>query len=99
MEEYNTACPRNWYSTCSFKVSVENNKIVKINPQFLNKSTPEGLCLKELAYIERQISEKRILFPLQNKDGKFVRISWGKNSINQEIQVLALTHSSDWTVF
>lgn len=76
MKEFNTACPRNCYSTCSFKVLIENGKIAKIYPQVLNNSTSEGPCLKGLSYIERQVSEERILYPLQKKDGEFVRISW-----------------------
>ncbi len=76
MKTYNTACPRNCYSTCSFKVVVENNTIKRIEPQPLNKATPEGTCLKGLSYIERVHSKDRILYPLQKLNGEFVRISW-----------------------
>lgn len=72
---YNTACPRNCYSTCSFKVTVTEGKITKIDPQSLNKATPEGVCLKGLSYIERVYSPKRILHPLKKIKGKFTRIS------------------------
>jgi len=48
MAVYITACPRNCYSTCSMKVEVENNRIVKIEPVPANKATPQGLCLKGL---------------------------------------------------
>ncbi len=77
MSVYSTACPRNCYSTCSFKVHVENNKIVNIDPHPENKSTPEGICLKGLSYVERANSKDRILYPLRkNKKGEFNRISW-----------------------
>lgn len=76
MTEYNTACPRNCYSTCSFKVRVENGKVAGIEPQALNKATPEGICLKGLSYLERANSEQRILYPLNKKKGRFERISW-----------------------
>ena len=76
MKIFNTACPRNCYSTCSFKVSVENNEIKQIEPQSLNASTALGPCLKGLSYIERVHSKKRILFPLQKLGGEFVPISW-----------------------
>ena len=66
MEIYSTACPRNCYSTCSFKVYVEDNKIVKIDPHPDNKATPEGVCLKGLSYVERANSKDRILYPLKN---------------------------------
>ena len=78
MKVYNTACPRNCYSTCSFKVGVENGKVASIEPQPLNRATPEGICLKGLSYLERANSEQRILFPLQKKNGKFERIQWSK---------------------
>jgi anaerobic selenocysteine-containing dehydrogenase len=32
MEEFLTACPRNCYSTCSFRVQVENDRIIRILP-------------------------------------------------------------------
>ncbi len=76
MKIYNTACPRNCYSTCSFKVGVESNIVVLIEPQPLNKATPEGICLKGLSYLERTHSEDRILHPLKKIDNKFERISW-----------------------
>jgi len=76
MQVFNTACPRNCYSTCSFQVWVDNGKVVKIDPQPLNKATPEGICLKGLSYLERANSEDRILYPLKRVDGQFKRISW-----------------------
>ncbi|MBI9064692.1 MAG: molybdopterin-dependent oxidoreductase [Marinilabiliaceae bacterium] len=76
MQVFNTACPRNCYSTCSFRVWVEDGKVVKIDPQPLNKATPEGICLKGLSYLERANSEDRILYPLKRIDGQFERISW-----------------------
>lgn len=78
MPVYSTACPRNCYSTCSFKVKVEDNKIVNIDPHALNRATPEGICLKGLAYVERANSPDRILKPLiKNKaTGRFEEASW-----------------------
>jgi anaerobic selenocysteine-containing dehydrogenase len=76
MKEYNTSCPRNCYSTCSFKVWTDEGKIVRFEPQSMNKATPEGICLKGLSYLERTYSENRILHPLKKVKGKFERISW-----------------------
>jgi predicted molibdopterin-dependent oxidoreductase YjgC len=63
MEEFLTACPRNCYSTCTFRVQVENNTVKRILPYKGNRATPEGPCLKGLSYIERTNSE-RIIHPL-----------------------------------
>ena len=77
MPTYSTACPRNCYSTCSFKVQVENGRIVNFEPQPLNRATPEGICLKGLSYFERAHSPERILHPLKKSPaGQFERISW-----------------------
>jgi len=74
MKVFNTACPRNCYSTCSFKVFVENNKVIKVEPQPLNEATPFGTCLKGLSYVERANSKKRIIYPLIKVNGKFKQI-------------------------
>ena len=77
MKEFSSACPRNCYSTCSIKVRVENNKVVGIDPHIENLATPEGPCIKGLAYVERANSKERILYPQKRiADGKYVRISW-----------------------
>lgn len=72
MDEFVTVCPRNCYSTCSFRVQVENNRIRRILPYSGNLATPEGPCIKGLSYIERTNSEKRIIYPLiKTASGKF----------------------------
>lgn len=76
MKFFNTACPRNCYSTCSFKVGVLDGKVKTIEPQPLNRATPEGICLKGLSYVERANSSERILSPLIRKGGVFVPIDW-----------------------
>ena len=75
-KKHRTACPRNCYSTCSFNVWTEDNRIVKLEPEALNRATPEGMCLKGLSYLERVYSSQRILFPLRNQNGNLERISW-----------------------
>ncbi|MEN8137487.1 MAG: molybdopterin-dependent oxidoreductase [Bacteroidota bacterium] len=87
MKQFNTACPRNCYSTCSFKVHVEDDKVVRIDPQSLNKSTPEGPCLKGLSYVERANSDERITYPLKKVNGDYVRVSWDEafDSISQKL--------------
>lgn len=77
MVSFITACPRNCYSTCSFKVFVDGGKVVNIEPLVENMATPEGICLKGLSYIERANSPDRIIYPQKrNINGSFSRISW-----------------------
>jgi len=76
MEEFITACPRNCYSTCSFRVQVENNTISRIFPYPGNLATPEGPCIKGLSYIERTHSSDRIIHPLRRtSSGRFEKIT------------------------
>lgn len=77
MSVFSTACPRNCYSTCSFKVHVADGKIVNFEPHPGNRATPNGVCLKGLSYFERASSPNRILHPLnRNSSGSFEKISW-----------------------
>ncbi len=76
MQEFITACPRNCYSTCSFRVQVENDRIIRILPYSGNLATPEGPCIKGLSYIERTHSPERIMNPMvRMSTGKFEKIS------------------------
>ena len=77
MKIISTVCPRNCYSTCSFKVVIENNLVKSIQPHSGNLATLEGPCIKGLAYIERANSKDRILHPQKRiAAGKYERISW-----------------------
>ncbi|BAX79736.1 molybdopterin-containing oxidoreductase family protein [Labilibaculum antarcticum] len=77
MKLISSACPRNCYSTCSIKVRVENNRVTGIEPHAENRATPEGPCIKGLAYVERANSKSRILYPQKRvAEGKYERISW-----------------------
>lgn len=73
-----TACPRNCYSTCGLRVTVEDGRLRRIEPVPENKATPLGACLKGLSYVERVHSPDRILSPLRKNpvSGSFSKISW-----------------------
>ncbi|WP_054716748.1 molybdopterin-dependent oxidoreductase [Marinifilum fragile] len=89
MKTYSTACPRNCYSTCSIKVRVENDKVIGIDPHPENLATPEGPCIKGLAYVERANSKERILYPQKRiAEGKYERISWDEalNTIVEQLK-------------
>lgn len=91
MPVYSTACPRNCYSTCSFKVHVRDGRIVNFEPHPANRSTPKGVCLKGLSYFERAHSSQRILYPLKkNSKGVFERIPWNEalGTISGQLQRL-----------
>jgi anaerobic selenocysteine-containing dehydrogenase len=101
MKSINTACPRNCYSTCSFKVWTDDGKVIKIDPQPLNKATPEGICLKGLSYVERVNSPKRILYPLKKINGEFKQISWDNalNEISEKLKSFKLNFGAQSILF
>jgi len=75
MQEHITVCPRNCYSTCTFRVFTEDGRVKRILPYEGNLATPEGPCIKGLAYLEREYSPDRIIYPLRRQpDGSFARI-------------------------
>ncbi len=75
MKEFITVCPRNCYSTCTFRVFTEGGRVVRILPYEGNLAAPEGPCIKGLSYLEREYSASRIIYPLQRQaDGSFARI-------------------------
>jgi len=77
METYTTACPRNCYSTCTFRVQVEDGRLHRIEAHPDNQATAGGPCLKGLSYLERVRSPERILHPLRRTAaGDFARITW-----------------------
>jgi len=76
MPTFLTSCPRNCYSTCSMRVTVEEGRLVRIEGETQNLATPEGPCLKGLAYVERAHSPQRITRPLRRTAAGFEPISW-----------------------
>lgn len=72
-----TACPRNCYSTCAMRVTVEQGRLVKVEAAPENRATAEGPCLKGLSYVERAHSGQRITRPHRKRpDGSFAAVSW-----------------------
>lgn len=77
MPVFTSACPRNCYSTCGLRVTVEKGKITAIDAHPGNRATPEGPCLKGLSYLERVEPSVRLIAPmLRGKDGGFAPVSW-----------------------
>ncbi len=71
------------------KVTVEDGKLVALEPASANQATSEGPCLKGLSYAERAHSPDRILHPLRRQsDGSFNRITWDEalNEISHRLQ-------------
>ena len=77
MTVHTTACPRNCYSTCAMRVTVQQGRVTAIDPHEGNLATAEGPCLKGLSYLERCTSPERILHPMKRTaSGSFERVGW-----------------------
>jgi len=78
VETFTTACPRNCYSTCGLRVTVEDGRLRRLEAEPLNEATSTGPCLKGLSYIERVYSADRVLHPLRRvpATGRFERVAW-----------------------
>lgn len=75
-----SGCPRDCYGGCSVILTVENDRIVNIEGDPLNKATQGYICLKGKSYIEKNYGDKRLKFPLkrvgERGEGRFIRVSW-----------------------
>ena len=76
MPTFTTACPRNCYSTCGMRVTVEDGRLTGLDSHPDNQATPSGICLKGLSYIERVYAKDRLLHPLRRTPSGFERIGW-----------------------
>ena len=74
--EFTTACPRNCYSTCGMRVTVEDGRLLTIRAHGDNDATSEGVCLKGQSYVERVYAADRLLYPLKRTGTGFQRIGW-----------------------
>jgi anaerobic selenocysteine-containing dehydrogenase len=74
------ACPHDCPDTCSFDVTVEDGRAIKIQGAADHPTTNGFLCTKVNRYLERTYSPQRVLYPMkrvgEKGKGLFARISW-----------------------
>jgi anaerobic selenocysteine-containing dehydrogenase len=71
-----SACPLNCWDSCSFDVTLDQGKIVKIDGKKEHPITKGKICGRGRMLVERTNSKERLLFPLKKIDGEFTRITW-----------------------
>ena len=73
-----TVCPRNCYCTCGMLVTLDGDRITRIEGDPENPATGGHICLKGISYARRVSSEQRLLHPLRRrkKGSGFERVSW-----------------------
>ena len=82
-----TTCTMDCPDTCTLDVTVENEKIIKIDGNKDNPVTNGFICSKVSNFAKRVYHKDRVLFPMKRTgkkgEGQFERISW-----NEAIQTI-----------
>ena len=73
---FKVSCPMDCTDLCRFIVSVENNKIVKLEGDPDHPVTKGFICKKGRALVKRLSHPERILHPLMKKGNDFVKASY-----------------------
>lgn len=77
------ACPHDCPDTCALQVTVENERVIKVQGRAEHPNTHGALCTKVSRYPERTYHAERVLHPLKRVSKKteaprFVRVSWAE---------------------
>lgn len=77
------ACPHDCPDTCALQVTVENERVIKVQGRAEHPNTHGALCTKVSRYPERTYHAERLLHPLKRVSKKteaprFVRVSWAE---------------------
>ena len=77
------ACPHDCPDTCAMQVTVENERVIKVQGRADHPNTHGALCTKVSRYPERTYHPERLLHPLKRVSKKteapaFVRVSWAE---------------------
>lgn len=102
---YKSACPLNCWDSCGLLVTVENNKVIKVEGDPSHPITKGKICGRGRMLEARTNSPERILSPLKKVNGKFEQISWDQaldeislklKEIKDQYGSTAVLHSHDY---
>ena len=71
-----SACPLNCWDSCGFHVTIENDKVIKVEGDPTHPITKGKICGRGRMLETRTNSSERILYPLKKVNGEFKQISW-----------------------
>lgn len=100
-----SACPLNCWDSCGFQVTVENDKVVKVEGDPTHPITQGKICGRGRMLETRTNSQERLLYPLKKVNGKFEQISWLQaldeianklKDIKEKYGSTAVLHSHDY---
>ncbi|MCH6268632.1 molybdopterin-dependent oxidoreductase [Neobacillus citreus] len=99
------ACPLNCWDSCGLKVTLENDRVVKVEGDPDHPITKGKICGRGRMLETRTNSPERLLHPLKKINGKFEQISWGQaldeiavklQDIKERFGTTAVLHSHDY---
>ena len=75
-----SVCPLDCPDRCALEVTVDNERVVKIDGSHVSEYTNGYICAKVRRFPEREHSKERVLYPMRRigpkGSGQFERISW-----------------------
>jgi anaerobic selenocysteine-containing dehydrogenase len=105
-EVIKSACPLNCWDSCGLLVTVENNKVVKVEGDPSHPITKGKICGRGRMLETRTNSPERVLYPLKKVNGEFKQISWEQAlseislkmiEIKEQHGSTAVLHSHDYS--
>src|SRR3954447_9372816 len=75
-EALKSACPLNCWDSCGLLVSVENNKVIKVEGDPSHPITKGKICGRGRMLETRTNSPQRLIYPLKKINGEFKQIPW-----------------------
>ncbi|EKN69932.1 Trimethylamine-N-oxide reductase (cytochrome c) [Neobacillus bataviensis LMG 21833] len=99
------ACPLNCWDSCGFNVTIDQDRVVKIEGDPEHPITQGKICGRGRMLETRTNSSKRLLHPLKKVNGTFVQISWEQAldeiaakliDIKESYGTTAVLHSHDY---
>jgi anaerobic selenocysteine-containing dehydrogenase len=103
---HQSGCPLNCWDNCSFHVTVENGKVVKIEGDPTHPITKGKICARGRMLEKRTNSSERLWYPLKKVNGEFQQISWDQalneiglkmKEIKEKYGSTAILHSHDYS--
>jgi anaerobic selenocysteine-containing dehydrogenase len=100
-----SACPLNCWDSCGFHVTVENDRVVKVEGDPSHPITKGKICGRGRMLETRTNSPERLLYPLKKVDGEFKQISWNQaldeiafelKEVKEKYGSTAVLHSHDY---
>ncbi|MCY8521891.1 molybdopterin-dependent oxidoreductase [Bacillus atrophaeus] len=102
---HQSACPLNCWDSCGFLVTVENEKVKKVDGDPHHPITEGKICGRGRMLETKTNAPERLRYPMKKQKGEFVRISWCQaldeiadrmQKIKETAGTTAVLHSHDY---